>query len=160
MEELAIGSDGTAHTVRGTAAGKLELLAISVKDGTSKWKLEVPDGVVTEPVLGKDGRLFLAVLDSPKSKLLVIKSDLVSARLETTVQLDTDMLSVPQIAPDETGAAYVVYVTGWKMGRFIWGDDGDTAAAGERYLYTFWPDGRLKFKVKLSEAQVGLAPRQ
>ncbi|MEK7409708.1 MAG: hypothetical protein AAB225_31995 [Acidobacteriota bacterium] len=70
------------------------------------------------------------------------------------------MLSAPKIA---TGAAgnYVVYAYGMEMaGMGLHNtDDRDSIPAGERDLYAFGPDGRLKFKVKLSQAQVGIPPR-
>ncbi|MEZ5398820.1 MAG: hypothetical protein R2729_04070 [Bryobacteraceae bacterium] len=49
-------------------------------------------------------------------------------------------------------------VVGFEMGFMGAGDNSD-ASAGEKNLFAFTPDGQLKFKLKLSEAQVGIPPR-
>lgn len=99
-------------------------------------------------------------ISARKAKLIVITSDLVSARITAQVEGDSDVLTTPKIATDETGS-YVVYVEGFEMSGMGLrnSDDQDSAVTGEKILYAFRPDGTLKFKVKLSEAQVGMTPR-
>jgi hypothetical protein len=62
------------------------------------------------------------------------------------MELDSDVLSAPRTATDETGN-YVVYVTGFGMGA----DDKDAIASGQKHLFAFTPDGRIKFSVKINQ---------
>ena len=52
---------------------------------------------------------------SEKSRLIIVATDLVSARITKTVEVDADVLSAPKVATDETGN-YVIYVVGFEMG--------------------------------------------
>lgn len=185
MDGPTIGADGTAYVVRGlsqststTTQAQLrhELVAINVRDGSARWKLEITGGMISEPALAKDGKLFLTLADFPtatqtgggmmnsgnatgtgKAKLLVISSDPGSARITTTIEVESDVLSTPRVAVDETGS-YIVYVTGFERGSMGNGsvNDNDTIAAGEKHLYAFNPDGRLRFRLKLGEARIGV----
>lgn len=190
MDGPAVGPDGTAYVVRrvpttsssqqqmspSSTGFKNELVAVNVRDGSAKWKLEITGGMVSDPALAKDGKIFFTASEfgmtgqgqsggmmdsgnsaSEKARLIIVTTDLVSARITKTVEVDADVLSAPKIATDETGN-YVVYVVGFEMGFMGAGDNRD-ASAGEKNLFAFTPDGQLKFKVKLSEAQVGIPPR-
>ena len=98
---------------------------------------------------------------SNKSRFLVISATATSATITTTVQVDSDIFGAPQVVSTGVGPTdYVVYVTGMEMpsrGSNI--DDRDSIPAGEKTLYAFLPDGRLKFKVKIGQTMVGIQPR-
>ena len=181
MDGPTVGPDGTAYVVRlasastsnqgmmspSSSAFKYELVAISVWDGSAKWKLEITGTMVSEPTLAKDGKIFMTASDfvmsnqsqsgggmmnpgssttSRKSRLIIVTTDLVSARISNTVEVDSDVLSAPRTATDETGN-YVIFVTGFEMGA----DDKDAIASGQKNLYAFTPDGRIKFSVKINQ---------
>ncbi len=182
MDGPTIGPDGTAYVVRlastadtnqgmmspSSSASKYELVAINVRDGSAKWKVEITGTMVSEPVLAKDGKIFMTASDfamngqsqsgggmmnpgssttSRKSRLLIVTADQVSARITSTVEVDSDVLSAPRTATDETGNNYVVYVTGFEMGA----DDKDAIGSGQKNLFAFTPDGRIKFSVKINQ---------
>jgi len=196
MNDLTVGPDGTVYVVRPVQvqapmtpgnpsqqyAFKQELAAISPADGVVRWKLEFTGSHVSEPVMGKDGKLFLGLDDgqmmsqgqqgggmmnpgnsaqSNKSRFLVISATATSATITTTVQVDSDIFGAPQVVSTGVGPTdYVVYVTGMEMpsnGSNV--DDRDSIPAGEKTLYAFLPDGRLKFKVKIGQTMVGIQPR-
>lgn len=183
MDGPTVGADGTAYVIRSlaqTAAGtttqaqpRHELVAVNVRDGSARWKLEITGGMISEPALAKDGKLFLTLADFPvatqtgggmmnpggsagtgKAKLLVISVDQASARIAATVEVESDILSTPRVAVDGNG--YVVYVTGFERGAMNNGNDNDSIAAGEKHLYAFNPDGGLRFRLKLGEARIGI----
>lgn len=194
MNDLAVGPDGTVFVVRPVQAQapmtpgnqtqqyavKQELAAISPADGSVRWKLEFTGGHVSQPVIGKDGKLFVALDDgqmmsqsqqgggmmnpgnstaSNKSRFLVISATATSATITTNVQVDSDVLGTPQVVSTGVNSTdYVIYVTGMEMGNLRSGDN-DTMPAGEKTLYAFLPDGRLKFKVKIGQMMVGEMPR-
>jgi hypothetical protein len=78
-------------------------------------------------------------------------------RITATIEVESDVLSTPRVALDETGS-YVVYVTGFERGSMgnSNGNENHTIAAGEKHLYAFNPDGRLRFRLKLGEARIGI----
>jgi hypothetical protein len=206
MQDLGVGPDGTLYVVRpvqmmspgsgGNAtqqyAVKQELVAINPSDGALKWRLELTGGHVSEPVFGKDGRIFLALDDgalmarqgnrssgngpggggmmnpggapaaarSNQSKLLVITATATAATILATVTVDSDVLGSPRVVSTGSGAAdYVIYVTGLEMPSVDrMSDDRDSIAAGEKTLYAFLPDGKVKFKVAIGKSQVGMMP--
>ena len=182
MDGPTVGPDGTAYVVRlastsatnqgmmspSSSTSKYELVAINVRDGSAKWKVEITGTMVSEPALAKDGKIFMTASDfvmngqsqsgggmmnpgssttSRKSRLLIVTTDLVSARISETVEVDADVLSAPRTATDETGNNYVVYVTGFEMGA----DDKDAIGGGQKSLFAFTPDGRIKFSVKINQ---------
>lgn len=184
MDGPAVGPDGTAYVVRtipqtSTNSNqpnqlRQELMAVNARDGSARWRLEITGGMVSDPALAKDGRIFLTVSEfsmetqtgggmmnpgngTGKARLLVIASDPFSARIATTIDVESDVLSTPRVAADETGN-YVVYVTGFERGARNGSNSGDndSMAAGEKYLYAFNPDGRQRFRLKLAEARVGM----
>lgn len=196
MNDLTVGPDGTVYVVRPVQvqapmtpgnqsqqyAFKQELAAISPADGTIRWRLELTGSHVSEPVVGKDGKLFLGLDDgqmmsqgqqgggmmnpgnsaqSTKSRLLVISATATSATIMATVQVDSDIFGAPQVVSTGLNPAdYVIYVTGMEMpSRGSNADDRDSIPAGEKTLYAFLPDGRLKFKVKIGQTMVGIPPR-
>jgi outer membrane protein assembly factor BamB len=181
MDGPTVGPDGTAYVVHlasrsvsnprmmspSTNTSKYELVAISVRDGSVKWKLEIMGTMLSEPTLAKDGKIFLTASDfvmnglnragrgmmnpassatSGRSRLIIVPTDVVPARISKTVGVDSDVLSAPRIATDETGN-YVVYVTGFEMGA----DLQDAIASGQKTLYAFTPDGSIKFTVKINQ---------
>lgn len=206
MQDLAVGPDGTLYVVRpvqmmspgsgGNAtqqyAVKQELVAISPADGVVKWRLELTGGHVSEPVFGKDGRIFLALDDgvlmagqgnrssgngsgggggmmnpggataprSNPSRFLVITATATAATILANVAVDSDVLGSPRVVSTGAGAAdYVVYVTGLEMpSSDRMSDDRDSIPAGEKTLYAFLPDGKIKFKVAIGKSQVGMMP--
>jgi outer membrane protein assembly factor BamB len=184
MDGPAVGPDGTAYVVRtipqpstnsnSPTQLRQELMAVNARDGSTRWRLEIAGGMVSDPALAKDGRIFLTVSEfsmetqtgsgmmnpgsgAGKARLLVIASDSFSARIATTVEVESDVLSTPRVAPDETGN-YVIYVTGFERGARNGNNSSgnDSMAAGEKYLYAFNPDGRQRFRLKLAEARVGM----
>ncbi len=184
MDGPAVGPDGTAYVVRAipqtsTSSNqpnqlRQELMAVNARDGSARWRLEITGGMVSDPARAKDGRIFLTVSEfsmetqtgggmmnpgsgAGKARLLVIASDPFSARIATTIDVESDVMSTPRVAADETGN-YVVYVTGFERGARNGSNSGDndSMAAGEKYLYAFNPDGRLRFRLKLAEARVGM----
>lgn len=206
-QDLGIGPDGTLYVVRpvqmmsqGSAgngnrqyAMKQELVAINPANGMLKWRLELTGGRVSEPVFGKDGRIFLALDDGSlmasqggrssgngpggggggmmnpggatatqanQSRFLVITATATAATILATVTVDSDVLSSPKVVSTGSGAAdYVVYVTGLEMPSFdSMSDDRDSIPAGEKTLYAFLPDGKIKFKVTIGKSQAGMMP--
>lgn len=157
-----------------------EIVAISPIDGTLMWKLAIPAGRVSEPAVAKDGKIFLTVDDTPlgmqgqiggtlnpgtqttpnKAKLLTIVASPASAQIQNTVEVASDVLSAPKIATDTAGN-YIVYAYGMEIAGmgFRNADDGDSVPAGERDLYAFGSDGRLKFKVQLGQGLAGIPAR-
>lgn len=195
MNDLTVGPDGTVYVVRPVQvqapltpgnpsqqyALKQELAAISPVEGTIRWKLELTGGHVSQPVVGKDGKLFLGVDDGQmmsqgqqggmmnpsnsvqpnKSRFLVISATATTATIARTVEVDSDILGEPQVASTGVGPSdYVIYVTGMEMpDRGGVAADTDSIPAGEKTLYAFLPDGNLKFKVKIGQTWVGTIPR-
>jgi hypothetical protein len=188
MNDLTVGSDGTVFVVRPVRlqapstpanpspqyAYRQEMAAINPADGTVRWRLELTGGRVSQPVLGRDGKLFLAIDDSQmmsqgqqaggmmnsgasaqsnKSRLIIVTAGPTSATISATVQLDSDVVGEPQVVNTGVGAAdYVIYLTGMElaeMGRNV--DDRDSIPAGEKTLYALLPNGAVKFKVKISQ---------
>lgn len=205
MQDLGVGPDGTLYVVRpvqmmspgpgGNAiqqyAVKQELVAINPADGVVKWRLELTAGHVSEPVFGKDGRIFLALDDGPlmawqggrpsingaggggmmnpggpaasrsnQSRFLVITVTATAATILANVAVDSDVLGSPKVVSTGSGAAdYVVYVTGLEMPSVDrMSDDRDSIPAGEKTLYAFLPDGKIKFKVAIGKSPVGMIP--
>ena len=185
MNDLAVGPDGTAYILSrtgtpqtggmmqsGNNSRKTELVALDLRNGAEKWKIEVDAEMVSEPVFGKDGRIFVTAADvrgqgtqgggmmtpgtsgvTRKAQLLVIVPAATSASVMAKTDVDSDVLSAPRVAPDDAGG-YVVYATGFEMsGMGRNDDDRDGATSGQRDLYAFTPDGRVKFKVKIGQAQ-------
>jgi len=194
MDGPAVGPDGTAYVVRradtpatsgqvmppGQGQIRHELVAISPLDGKPRWTLVIQAGRISEPAVARDGKIFLAVDETPmgmqgqpggmmspgtqttpnKAKLITVTAGPSSAQIQYTVEVDSDVLSAPKIATDTAGN-YVVYAYGMEMAGMGSRntDDRDSIPAGERDLYAFDSDGRLKFRVKLSQAQAGIPPR-
>ncbi|MBI5083341.1 MAG: hypothetical protein HZB13_01935 [Acidobacteria bacterium] len=180
MDGPTVGTDGTVYVVRlastSTSTGqgmmqstsgpsKYELVAISPVNGSTKWKLEIAGTMVSEPVLGKDGKIFLTASDfamngqsqsggmmnsgsstatTGKSRLLIVTAYPTTATISSTIAVDSDVLSAPRIADDS--GSYVVYATGFEMGT-----DSDAIASGTKTLYAFTPGGQIKFSVKTNQ---------
>jgi outer membrane protein assembly factor BamB len=187
MDGPTIGPDGTAYVLRAvsststtaanvtTAQWKYELMAVNVRDGAPRWKLELTAGMLSAPLLGRDGRIFLTESDhrfggdnaagrmnlataaaTTKAKLLVITATQTSAPVAATTEVEANVLSGLTVASDEANS-YVVYATGHDRGTVTAGTGGQiTVTAGEKYLYAFNPDGRVRFRLKLSQARVGV----
>ncbi|MDP2999076.1 MAG: hypothetical protein Q8N47_16425 [Bryobacterales bacterium] len=159
-----------------------ELVAISPVDGKPRWTLGIQAARISEPAVARDGKIFLTVDDTPmgmqgqpggmmnpgtqttpnKAKLITVIAGPNSAQIQNTVEVDSDVLSAPKIAiTDTAGNYYVIYAYGMEMAGMGSRntDDRDSIPAGERDLYAFGPDGRLKFRVKLGQAQAGIPPR-
>jgi outer membrane protein assembly factor BamB len=181
MNDVAVGPDGTAYMLRrtgqpqrggmmqpgGTSQIKAELVAIDGISGAEKWKVSIDAEMVSEPAFAKDGRLFVTAADvlttgsgttttvSRKARLLVIKPGGTGATV-TSTDVESDVLSAPRIAPDES----VVYATGFEMVGFMAGsDDNDSVPAGQTDLYAFNIDGTRRFKVTIGRAQFNMPPR-
>ena len=191
-EDLAVAADGTAYVIRSISqtqmmngsstapAWQFELAAISSVDGSVKWKLPIPGGRVSTPVLASDGLIYLAIdnyqmfyanfnsggsmmtpsqAQTNDGQVLIISPNNTSASILRTIQTASDMLSVPRIVADPAGG-YLIYVLGYDM--MSWtstpGSSTETFAPGEKTLYAYRPDGTLKFSVKLSQAGNGMMP--
>lgn len=179
MDGPTVGPDGTVYVVRlaststssqgmmssPTGSVKYELVAISQVNGSAKWRLEITGTMVSEPVLGKDGKIFLTASDfvmngqsqsggmmntgssnatTGKSRILIVTAFPTTATITSTITVDSDVLSSPKAADDS--GSYVVYATGFKMGT-----DGDAIAGGTKTLYAFTPSGQVKFSVKINQ---------
>ena len=181
MDGPTVGTDGTVYVVRlastststgqgmmqsTTGSSKYELVAISPVNGSTKWKLEITGTMVSEPVLGKDGKIFLAASDfvmngqsqsgggmmnsgsstttTGRSRLLIVTAYPTTATVSNTIAVDSDVLSAPRTADDS--GSYVVYATGFEMGT-----DSDAIASGTKTLYAFTPGGQIKFSVKTNQ---------
>ncbi len=166
---------------QGQSQIRYELVAISPLDGKPRWTLVIQASRISEPAVARDGRIFLTVDDTPmgvqgqpggmmnpgtratpnKAKLITVIAGPNSAQIQNAVEVDSDVLSAPKIAITDTAGNYVVYAYGTEMAGMGSRntDDRDSLPAGERDLYVFGPDGRFKFRVKLSQAQVGIPPR-
>ena len=182
MNDLAVGPDGSVYVLRrlgtprsggmmqGGNAGewKTELVAIDGRNGAEKWKLEIDAEMVSEPAFAKDGRLFVTAADivrtqaggtitvARKARLLVIRPVGTGASIIATADVESDVLSAPRIAPDES----LVYATGFEMAGVMWNStDNDSVPAGQSDLYAFGLDGSRKFKVTIGRAQFNLPPR-
>jgi hypothetical protein len=181
MDGPTIGPDGTVYVVRhvsasttnqgmmppSTGASKYELVAISAVNGAANWKLDVAGTMVSEPVLAKDGKIFMTASDfvmngknqsgggmmnpgtatatARKSRLIVVTANSTSASISSTIEMDSDVLSAPKVSAES--ADYSVYVTGFEMGV----DDKDTVASGQKTLYAFTSAASLKFSVKINQ---------
>jgi outer membrane protein assembly factor BamB len=181
MDGPTVGPDGTVYVVRlasaattnqgmmspSTSASKYELVAISASNGLTKWKVEITGTMVSEPALGKDGKIFMTASDfvmsgqsqsgggmmnpgtstttARKSRLIIVTAYPASASISNTIELDSDVLSAPKVTDD--AANYTVYVTGFEMGA----NDMDAVASGQKTLYAFTPVGNLKFSVKINQ---------
>ena len=174
MNDVAVGPDGTAYVLRragqaqpggmmqpgGTTQMNSELVAIDPVTGAEKWKAPIDAEMVSEPAFAKDGRLFVTAADvlttpsgttmvSRKARLLVIKPSGSGATV-TSTDVESDVLSAPRIAPDES----VVYATGFEMAGFMWNSNhDDSVPAGQTDLYAFNVDGTRRFKVTIGRAQ-------
>lgn len=179
MDGPTVGTDGTVYVVRlaststssqgmmssPTGSSKYELVAISPVNGSTKWKLEITGTMVSEPVLGKDGKIFLTASDflmngqgqfdgmmnsgsstttTGKSRLLIVTAYPTTATISSTITVDSDVLSAPRTADDS--GSYVVYATGFEMGN-----DSDAIASGTKMLYAFTPSGQIRFSVKINQ---------
>lgn len=190
-DDLAVASDGTAYVLRSIASTtpgngtsvsyswQFELTAISSVDGSSMWKLPIPGGRVSRPVLASDGLIYLTVdnyqmfynnftsggsMMTPDQaqvndgQLLVISQTKGSAAIQRTIQTASDVLSAPRIVADGSGS-YLIYVLGYDM--MSWtsmpGSTATTFAPGEKTLHAYRPDGSLKFSVKLSQTADGMS---
>ena len=184
-DDMAITPDGTAYVIRSVAstqptggtpttqAWQFELAAISPADGSAMWKLQLPGGRVSRPVVASDGLVYLTVdnyqmfyanytsggsmmnptqAQSNDGQLLVISQSNGSASVLRTIQTASDVLSAPRIVADPAGG-YLIYVLGYDM--MSWtptaGSNTVTFAPGEKVLYAYRADGSLKFTVKLSQ---------
>lgn len=181
MNDVAVGPDGTAYVLRrtgqaqpggmmqpaGMSQTQTELVAVDGRSGTEKWKASIDAEMVSEPAFAKDGRLFVTAADvvitqsgstitvSRKARLLVIKPAGSGATV-TSTDVESDMLSAPRIASDES----VVYATGFEMAGFMAGlNDNDSVPAGQTDLYAFNMDGTRRFKVTIGRAQFNMPPR-
>ena len=177
-----VGSDGTAYVKRqagGTSqqmmggtqqATKTELVALNPQNGTTNWTLEINGAMISEPVLAKDGTIFLTTSEpgmnggteqgggmhssnnstsNTKPALVIITATVTSARVQNRVELDADVLSTPRITPD----GQTVYVVATDMPDMT--SNASTSTTGGSTLYAFGPAGNLKFKVQLAQFQVG-----
>lgn len=181
MDGPTVGPDGTVYVVRfaststtnqgmmnpGTGTSQYELVALSPLNGLAKWKLGVTGTMVSEPALGKDGKIFMTASDfvmgghgesgggmmnpgtstasTGKSRLIVVTAYPTTASITSTIELDSNVLSAPKVTEEATN--YTVYVTGFEMGA----DEKDAVASGQKTLYAFTPAGGLKFSVKINQ---------
>ncbi len=167
---LTIGSDGTLYITRSVASQNQmsrnpnsQLAAIDT-NGNAKWTLPF-NATASQPALGKDGMLFVTTSDwmnwmysgtstttSSKPSLLIVKPGSASATIQTTIPLQGDMASAPQIGTDNAGG-YIVYVVTVDMPD---GSTPSTNSTAETYLWAFSPSGALKYKLQLSQACMGM----
>ncbi len=182
-DDLTLGPDGTAYIIRSIASAQpatgaspsyswqFEVDAISPVDGSTKWKLPISSGRVSNPVLASDGLIYLSVdnyqmfysnfssggtmMTAPQAQtkdgqILVISATDASASVMRTIQTSSNVLSAPKIVADPAGG-YMVYVLGYDMMSWTSATPSNSAtfAPGDKTLYAYRPDGSLKFSVKL-----------
>ncbi len=168
---LTFGPDGTLYITRTTtpaqgqsAQNATTQLAALDGNGNAKWTLAINSSSASQPALGKDGTLFLTTSDwfdwmygwmynrstpaaGTVANLLVVKPGATSATLVTTVPLQGQIASAPQIAADNAGG-YIVYVV--TVDAFS--ANGLTSGANSgAYLSAFSPSGALKYRIQLSK---------
>ncbi len=167
---LTIGSDGTLYITRSapsqnqTSQNPNSQLAAIDTNGNAKWTLPF-NATSSQPALGKDGMLFVTTSDwmnwmysgagtttSSKPSLLIVKPGSTSATIQTTIPLQGDMASAPQIGTDNAGG-YIVYVVTVDMPD---GSTSSTNSTAGTYLWAFSPSGALKYKLQLSQAGIGM----
>ena len=174
---LTIGPDGTLYITRSAPAPSqgpssqaptTQLAAIDAS-GNPKWTLPINSTSASQPVLSKDGTLFLTTSDwlnwmfdwtytrsTPSSDtnatLLVVKPGTVSATIVATVPLTGQVASAPQVATDTAGNS-VVYVIAVE-GLAVHGLSGIGASGS--YLYAFTSAGALKYRLQLSQGGFGM----
>ncbi|MCZ2078566.1 MAG: hypothetical protein LC130_26675 [Bryobacterales bacterium] len=164
-------SGGTSQQMMGGAqqATKAELVALNPQNGSTNWTLQIDGTMISEPALAKDGTIFLTTSEpgmnsgagqggmhsnnsstsSAKPALVIITATVTSARVLNRIEIDADVLSTPQIAPD----GQTIYVVATEMPDMM--DNASTAATRASTLYAFGPSGNLKFKVQLAQFQLG-----
>ncbi len=174
---LTIGPDGTLYIMRSAATQAQGQVAQTVTshlaaidaNGNTKWTLPINSSSASQPVLGKDGTLFVTTSDwqnwmynwmynrstpaaGTTSNLLVVKPDGTSASIVLTVPLAGQVASAPQIATDNAGGyvVYVVTVDGFNGNGF------NTGTTSGSYLYAFSPTGALKYRLQLSQGGYGV----
>ncbi|MBZ5601931.1 MAG: hypothetical protein LAO79_06470 [Acidobacteriia bacterium] len=168
--DFTVAPDGTMYIVRvtgtpaqssSTGSWQYELLAISPVNGGTLWKLQLPGGRISQPVLSttSDGLIFITVddffsmgigrmawtqPDANSAKLLMITHTASSASIASTITPGAGALSEPSIVADPAGG-YLIAVIGY-----------DLPAAAQfsttpptKTLYAYKPNGSLKFSVKL-----------
>lgn len=178
------GPDGTAYTLRrsGTISEsivtnqtvKAELIAINPSTGKTSWTLSIDGTMPSAPVLSNDGLTIFLTTSEPdmstsasgnsthgtgtssttKQKPALIIVDVTLARIQKRIEIETDMLSVPRIAPD----GQTIYITGLDMPTMS-EQAGTDSTTGAATLYAFSAAGTLKFQVDLGKLQMGsMAP--
>ena len=164
MSGPAVGADGTAYMIRSsnstTTGGSQQavLMAINPQNGNTNWSLPMDGTIMSAPVLAKDGTMFLTTsgafmgftTTSQKPALMIISATPTAATVLHRVEIDADVLSVPQLTPD----GQTVYVVAADMPGLTNGSS-TTVSTGSSTLYAFSPGGSLKFKVQLGQFQMG-----
>jgi hypothetical protein len=167
---LTIGPDGTLYITRSvtsptqTSQNPNSQLAAIDTNGNAKWTLPF-NATASQPALGKDGTLFVTTSDwmnwiysgpntmtSSKPNLLIVNPGAASATIQTTIPLQGDLASAPQLGSDNAGG-YIVYVVTVDMPDGNAMSDNSTAGT---YLWAFSPSGTLKYKLQLSQAGIGM----
>lgn len=182
-DDLTLGPDGTAYVIRSIASAQpatgaspsyswqFELDAISPVDGSTKWKLPITSGRVSNPVPASDGLIYLSVdnyqmfyanfysggtmmtvpqAQAKDGQVLVISATNGSASVMRTIQTSSNVLSAPRIVTDSAGG-YLVYVLGYDMMSWTAATSSNSASftPGDKTLYAYRSDGSLKFSAKL-----------
>ena len=163
MSGPVVGSDGTAYVLRTTTATtagttqqtvKTELIAVNPQTGKANWKLQIDGTRISQPVLGKDGSIYLTTSEPPiggtastrKPALVIVAPGATAARVQSRLDITADALSAPEVSPD----GQIIYVVAVDMPTGTSGS-GATTAAVSPTLYIFSAGGSLKFKVQLSQ---------
>jgi hypothetical protein len=164
----AIGPDGTVYVLRwttGTSQGQTQLVAIDPQSGKSKWTVTVDGVLVSQPVVGSDGKIFLTTsagslsdmsgsmmgsgmsgstpAGAASATLLIVNS----TGGKQTVTLPGDFASAPKIGTNGSGG-YQVYVMVSDIGSIM--GNQNQSASGRSYLSAFSPDGTERFKLQLN----------
>lgn len=172
-----IRSIASAQSGGASASWQFELAALSPANGSISWKLAIPGSRVSRPVVASDGLIYLTVDNYPMfyanfasggsmmtpeqaqandGQLLVVTQSKGSASILRTIQIASDVLSAPRVVADSVGS-YAVYVLGYDM--MSWtpgaGSGSSSFGPGEKTLYSYRPDGTLKFSIALSQTPAG-----
>ncbi len=175
--DLAIGPDGTAYAMRVTPsasssypAWQYELDAISPANGSILWRLPIPGGRVSQPVIASDGLILVTVdnyqmfqpnllmgtwmtnASQPQpagGRLLVISHTATSASVAVTVQMSSEILSAPLLGADPSGG-YLIYIVGYEL-MTAQTPPAPTFSPTQKTLYAYKSTGALRFSVNLSQ---------
>lgn len=181
VRQPVAGPDGTAYVLlpvtqaaqaapAGSLAGtRWRLSAVSGRDGSVRWSLDL-DGVPgASPVVGTEGRIYLvlssgltgqetggmmtptAPAGTPKSQLVIITDSGAAGRISRRVDLDGQVTSAPVISPHTSGGYSLFVTTTLRIAQT--GMMGASTTIVAHSLYITDPDGLTTRRLPLLATQ-------